>query len=163
MFGIAFDIDGVVRKSGVPLEAALRVFSKIKEHNQRNPDHAIPFIFVTNGGGVTEQQYASTFCIHRNLNLRCIAILSQSLGLTINEEQMLLSHTPMRSLAVRYADKPVLVVGTADYSLPHLYGFHRFVHWLRAMLVTLQSCHGIRPCCKTPAACTNWLTCSSHN
>lgn len=55
----------------------------------------VPYIFVTNGGGKTEEE-------------RCIQLSSQ-LELEVSPGQFICGHTPMREMAQRY--KTVLVVG----------------------------------------------------
>eukprot|EP00698_Gefionella_okellyi_P003336 TRINITY_DN13106_c0_g1_i1.p1 TRINITY_DN13106_c0_g1~~TRINITY_DN13106_c0_g1_i1.p1 ORF type:complete len:339 (+),score=40.45 TRINITY_DN13106_c0_g1_i1:162-1178(+) len=118
-FGIVFDIDGVVRKSGVPLSAALRVFAVLKAHNERcllsaqTSSLAIPFVFLTNGGGVTEAQYAS--------------MLEKQLSIPVSEFQMIESHTPMRELASAFADKRVLLIGVNNYEISAAYGLRRAI------------------------------------
>ena len=54
-----------------------------------------PYIFVTNGGGKTEQE-------------RCIQ-LSQQMEIEVSPGQFICGHTPMREMADKY--KTVLVVG----------------------------------------------------
>ena len=76
------------------------MLSKCKLMNPDNLLHAItdfcsPYIFVTNGGGKTEQE-------------RCLD-LSQQLELEVSPGQFICGHTPMREMAERY--NTVLVVG----------------------------------------------------
>lgn len=54
-------------------------------------------MFATNHGGTPEAEKA--------------AILSSQFNLDIHTDQMLLSHTPMKSLLPRYEDKLILVIG----------------------------------------------------
>ena len=56
----------------------------------------VPHIFLTNGGGTTEEVKAEN--------------LSQRLGVEVDPKQIFLSHTPMRDLE-DYKDKLVLAVG----------------------------------------------------
>jgi HAD superfamily hydrolase (TIGR01456 family) len=69
-----------------------------------------PYIFLTNGGGKTEQE-------------RCIQ-LSQQLELEVSPGQFICGHTPMRQMAKKY--KTVLVVGGEGEKCRHVaegYGF----------------------------------------
>ncbi|KAL2913820.1 hypothetical protein HK105_206699 [Polyrhizophydium stewartii] len=103
--GFAFDIDGVLLKGRKVLHQATRSLSLLN-------DKKVPYILLTNGGGVTEARKAED--------------LSAKLGVSIRPEQVVLSHSPMRELAARYADKLVLVVGSdscKDVALS--YGFTR--------------------------------------
>ncbi|KAJ5110828.1 hypothetical protein N7532_001363 [Penicillium argentinense] len=92
-FAIAFDIDGVLVKGGKPLPASVGAMKYI---NGDNPYRVkIPYIFVTNGGGKTEEE-------------RCID-LSRQLQIEVSPGQFICGHTPMREMAEVY--QTVLVVG----------------------------------------------------
>lgn len=92
-FAFAFDIDGVLIRGGRPIPEAVEA---MKVLNGKNPHGIkIPYIFVTNGGGKTEQE-------------RCIQ-LSQQMEIEVSPGQFICGHTPMREMADKY--KTVLVVG----------------------------------------------------
>ncbi|KAE8355171.1 HAD-like domain-containing protein [Aspergillus coremiiformis] len=92
-FALAFDIDGVLIRGGEPIPAAIEALKYI---NGANPyGIKIPYIFVTNGGGKTEEE-------------RCLD-LSRQLELEVSTGQFICGHTPMREMAERY--NTVLVVG----------------------------------------------------
>ncbi|GAB1203475.1 hypothetical protein APSETT445_002110 [Aspergillus pseudonomiae] len=92
-FALAFDIDGVLIRGGEPIPAAVEALKYI---NGANPyGIKIPYIFVTNGGGKTEEE-------------RCLD-LSRQLELEVSPGQFICGHTPMREMATRY--NTVLVVG----------------------------------------------------
>ncbi|KAE8149542.1 putative phosphatase [Aspergillus avenaceus] len=92
-FALAFDIDGVLIRGGEPIPAAVEAMKYI---NGANPyGIKIPYIFVTNGGGKTEEE-------------RCMD-LSRQLDLDVSPGQFICGHTPMREMAERY--NTVLVVG----------------------------------------------------
>ncbi|KAB8217782.1 HAD-like domain-containing protein [Aspergillus novoparasiticus] len=92
-FALAFDIDGVLIRGGEPIPAAIEALKYI---NGANPyGIKIPYIFVTNGGGKTEEE-------------RCLD-LSRQLELEVSPGQFICGHTPMREMAARY--NTVLVVG----------------------------------------------------
>lgn len=111
---IVFDIDGVLVQGEKVIEAgkrALRYLNGENKHGLR-----FPYIFMTNSGGVSEQDKALE--------------LSSKLEVPISAEQVVLSHSPMRRLAKQFENKPVLVVGgignrCAD--IARLYGFNRVI------------------------------------
>lgn len=92
-YAFAFDIDGVLIRGGRPIPEAIEAMKVLNGQNAYGIK--IPYIFVTNGGGKTEQE-------------RCIQ-LSQQLELEVSPGQFICGHTPMREMAERY--KTVLVVG----------------------------------------------------
>jgi hypothetical protein len=87
---IAFDIDGVLTLGKDPIPGA-------RDALLRCLDSAIPFCVMTNGGGVMESVKA--------------AQLSKWFDVPIAADQVVLSHTPMRSLVPKYKDERILVVG----------------------------------------------------
>ncbi|KAI8973249.1 HAD-like domain-containing protein [Mycotypha africana] len=94
-YAFAFDIDGVLIKGKKPIPEATRA---LKLLNGDNPvKRRIPYVLLTNGGGVTEEEKAKQ--------------ISDLLGVEINPDQVILSHSPMKSLAKQYESKKVLVVG----------------------------------------------------
>ncbi|KAJ5643805.1 uncharacterized protein N7484_006312 [Penicillium longicatenatum] len=92
-FALAFDIDGVLLRGGNPIPEAIDAMKYI---NGENPyGIKVPYIFLTNGGGKTEQE-------------RC-EDLTRQLGIEVSPGQFICGHTPMREMAARY--NTVLVVG----------------------------------------------------
>ncbi|EAW09804.1 phosphatidyl synthase [Aspergillus clavatus NRRL 1] len=92
-FALAFDIDGVLIRGGQVIPEAVDAMKYI---NGQNPYGVkIPYIFVTNGGGKTEEE-------------RCLD-LSRQLELEVSPGQFICGHTPMREMAEKY--HTVLVVG----------------------------------------------------
>ncbi|KAI7816612.1 HAD-like domain-containing protein [Gamsiella multidivaricata] len=89
-YNVVFDIDGVLIKGKQVLPQTHRALSLLKANN-------VPYIFLTNGGGLKETDKA--------------AQLSKKIGAHIAPEQLILSHSPMRALAQKYEHKNVLVVG----------------------------------------------------
>lgn len=91
-----------------------------------------PFILVTNGGGITEEesvcsdhatQSSYTFIAHR----RCYK-LTKELGVEIRIDQLIQSHTVFRELVEQYKEEPVLVLGGRGNScreVAHSYGFRK--------------------------------------
>lgn len=92
-FALAFDIDGVFVKGGEPIPEAVEAMKYI---NGENPyGIKVPYIFLTNGGGKTEEE-------------RC-RDLSRQLEYEVDPGQFICGHTPMREMAEHYGT--VLVVG----------------------------------------------------
>lgn len=92
-FAFAFDIDGVLIRGGKPLPAAVEAMQVLNGKNDQGIK--VPYIFVTNGGGKTEQE-------------RCLQ-LSKQLEMEVSPGQFICGHTPMREMAEKY--NTVLVVG----------------------------------------------------
>ncbi|KAF2643786.1 HAD superfamily hydrolase-like protein [Massarina eburnea CBS 473.64] len=92
-YAYAFDIDGVLIRGGRPIPEAIEAMKVLNGENEYGIK--VPYIFVTNGGGKTEEE-------------RCVQ-LSQQLEMEISPGQFICGHTPMREMAERYGT--VLVVG----------------------------------------------------
>lgn len=103
---MVFDIDGVLLRGYSMLPHA-------RESLLRLIDANVPFILLTNGGGELESVKA--------------AKLSKVLGLDIHEQQVVLSHTPLRKLCrEQYANSKVLILGCRDVlSVARGYGLQR--------------------------------------
>lgn len=109
--GIVLDIDGVVYRSHQLIEGSDTAIRKMKELR-------IPFLFMTNGGGCSEEEKAKQ--------------LSELVGCEIDPSQVLLSHTPMRLLAPLYEKQNVLIVGTPRcLDVAKAYGFDRAISILQ--------------------------------
>ncbi|KXT12141.1 hypothetical protein AC579_10379 [Pseudocercospora musae] len=92
-FAYAFDIDGVLIRGGRPIPEAIEAMKVLNGQNEWGIK--VPYIFVTNGGGKSEQE-------------RCVQ-LSKQLDIEVSPGQFICGHTPMREMAEKY--KTVLVVG----------------------------------------------------
>ncbi|RMZ89567.1 hypothetical protein DV736_g3221, partial [Chaetothyriales sp. CBS 134916] len=92
-YAFAFDIDGVLIKGGDVIPEAIEAMKVLNGENDYGVK--VPYIFVTNGGGKTEEE-------------RCIQ-LSKQLQLEVSPAQFLCGHTPMREMVEKY--HTVLVVG----------------------------------------------------
>ncbi|KAJ1421681.1 HAD-like domain-containing protein [Ochromonadaceae sp. CCMP2298] len=101
---VVFDIDGVLLRGGRLIPGAAEAVRKLAVHK-------IPFVFVTNGGGMLEAEKA--------------ADLTKKLGLLVAAEQVALCHSPMQMLAKRFADSRILVLGGEPRCLEvaRAYGF----------------------------------------
>ena len=103
--GFALDIDGVFLKGTNVLPGA-------KEALRLLDRSGLPYVFVTNGGGVTEEDKARS--------------LSQLLDSEVTEKMVLMSHTPFRRQVDQYRDKRVLVLGSENaVSIAKHYGFKK--------------------------------------
>lgn len=85
-----FDIDGVLLRGKKPIPQAHETLSLLNRQK-------IPFILLTNGGGVTEESR--------------IEFLSEKLNIPLSKHQIVQSHTPMEAWARSEQFKRVLVVG----------------------------------------------------
>ncbi|KAI8985856.1 HAD hydrolase [Pilobolus umbonatus] len=121
-YGFAFDIDGVLIKGDKGIPEAKRALKLLNGDNPLNK--RIPFVLLTNGGGVTEEGKARH--------------ISELVGVHIDPKQVILSHSPMQTLANTYKDKRVLIVGGIKrhcYDVAKGYGFKEAVvpndimHW----------------------------------
>ncbi|CAO3651174.1 unnamed protein product [Cunninghamella echinulata] len=85
--------------------------------NGENPQNRnIPFVLLTNGGGMTEAEKAEQ--------------ISNLVDIKINPDQVILSHSPMRTLTEQYQDKRVLIVGGKEDICAKVakgYGFKKVV------------------------------------
>ncbi len=92
-FGILFDIDGVIMRGSKVLPQAPAAF-KLLTNDQGK--FRVPTVFVTNAGNCLRQTKADQ--------------LSSWLGVDITEDQVVMSHSPLKMFK-EYHDKHVLVVG----------------------------------------------------
>lgn len=104
--GFVFDIDGVLIQGKKPIHEATQALSFLSANK-------IPFVLLTNGGGVLESDR--------------VKYLNHLLGLQkhpINEDQIIQSHTPLRTLISKH-HRVLVVGGPADKSrdVAKHYGF----------------------------------------
>ncbi|XP_006631174.2 haloacid dehalogenase-like hydrolase domain-containing 5 [Lepisosteus oculatus] len=92
-FGLLFDIDGVLVRGKTPIPAAKKAFQKLVNAQGQ---FLVPVVFVTNAGNCLRQTKADQ--------------LSQILGVPISQDQVMMSHSPLRMFK-KYHDKCVLVSG----------------------------------------------------
>ncbi|KAG6353446.1 hypothetical protein INS49_005627 [Diaporthe citri] len=105
-FAFAFDIDGVLLRGTLPVEGAKQTLETLQANS-------IPFILLTNGGGLTELDHA------RRLGLR--------LTMSIDEDQFVQSHTPFRTFVEQYKEEWIVVLGghgSHVKDLATMYGFN---------------------------------------
>ncbi|XP_028854119.1 haloacid dehalogenase-like hydrolase domain-containing 5 [Denticeps clupeoides] len=92
-FGLLFDIDGVLVRGKTPIPAAKKAFQKLVDSNGQ---FVVPVVFVTNAGNCLRQKKADQ--------------LSHILGVSISQDQVMMSHSPLRMFR-KYHDQCVLVSG----------------------------------------------------
>ncbi|KAI1402020.1 HAD-superfamily hydrolase [Hypoxylon fuscum] len=105
----AFDIDGVLVKGTKPIPGGRETIQLLQRHR-------IPFIFLTNGGGHTEEAH--------------VAKLGQRLDLALDAKQFVQSHTPFHDLVPEYGEKTILALGGHGQQIRELaraYGFKKVV------------------------------------
>ncbi|KAF9134771.1 hypothetical protein BGW39_005858 [Mortierella sp. 14UC] len=118
-FNIAFDIDGVLIKGKQVIPQTRRALELLQENK-------IPYVFLTNGGGMPESEKAEQ--------------LTKKMGLYVNPEHLIVSHSPMKSLVPKYENANVLVVGGESSACKHAahdYGFKN--------VVTPEEIHSVYP------------------
>lgn len=111
-YAFAFDIDGVIVRGPQTIPEASQALKMLNGNNKYNI--TVPYIFVTNGGGRSEQA-------------RCDD-LTRRLGVEVTKDQVIQGHTPMKDLVDIH--KHVLVVGgigdscrnvAIEYGFEHVY------------------------------------------
>ncbi|KAL0926242.1 hypothetical protein M5K25_002456 [Dendrobium thyrsiflorum] len=108
-FGIAFDIDGVIIRGGNPIGGSPQALSRL---HAEDGTLKIPYIFLTNGGGVPESKRASE--------------LSGLLGVQILALQVVQGHSPFRDLLSRFENDLIVAVGKGEPAKVMLeYGFKK--------------------------------------
>ncbi|KAG7449594.1 HAD-superfamily hydrolase [Guyanagaster necrorhizus] len=108
----AFDIDGVLIRGPHALPPAHRALQMLQGNNPFKKK--IPFILLTNGGGVSESARAKG--------------LSDKLGIQITPNQCVQAHTILQQQVSRYANEHVLVLGGRRDEIRQvakLYGFNK--------------------------------------
>jgi HAD superfamily hydrolase (TIGR01456 family) len=103
--GVVLDVDGVFVKGSHLIPQAKSALKILANAN-------IQRVFLTNGGGITEDEKAKE--------------LSDKLEERISPNELILSHTPFKRLVSSYADKKVLVIGGKRcVRVAKSYGFRR--------------------------------------
>jgi HAD superfamily hydrolase (TIGR01456 family) len=105
--GVVLDMDGVVTAGDTVIEGSDVAIQHMQELK-------IPFVFLSNGGGMTEETRAA----HVSKLLR--------LKEPVTPDQIILGHSPFRYVAPLYKDRPVLIIGPQPGSLEAAreYGFN---------------------------------------
>lgn len=108
-FAFCFDVDGVFLHSSNVLPGAVDVLGHLE-------NNSIPYLFMTNSGGHTEESRIAQF--------------SSRFGLPLNVNLLVQSHTPFQALVPEYKDKTVLVIGGVGNGARNValhYGFRNVV------------------------------------
>jgi HAD superfamily hydrolase (TIGR01456 family) len=104
---IAMDIDGVLLRGGKAIPGAVSVIQDLDRLK-------IPYVFLTNGSGTTEEKKAES--------------LGNILGIKVAAENMLVASSPMQELVNDYRNKPVLFVGKdSSKEVAGEYGFEKVI------------------------------------
>ncbi|KAL2227798.1 UNVERIFIED_CONTAM: putative CDP-alcohol phosphatidyltransferase class-I family protein [Sesamum indicum] len=110
-FGIAFDIDGVILRGTTPIGNSRRALRRLYDDSGAMN---IPFLFLTNGGGIPESRRASE--------------LSDILGVKILASQVVQGHSPFRTLLKRYENEFIVATGKGEPAVVMSeYGFKRVI------------------------------------
>ncbi|XP_038980181.1 uncharacterized protein YKR070W isoform X2 [Phoenix dactylifera] len=108
-FGIAFDIDGVILRGRTPVGGSPQALRRLYRDDGTLK---IPFLFLTNGGGVPESKRASE--------------LSQLLGIEISPQQVVQGHSPFKEVVNRYENELIVAVGKGEpAAVMSEYGFKK--------------------------------------
>ncbi|KFK33946.1 hypothetical protein AALP_AA5G082300 [Arabis alpina] len=96
-YGIAFDIDGVILLGSSPVGGSPAALRRLYDDSGALK---IPFLFLTNGGGLPESARASE--------------MSHLLGLDVSPLQMIQAHSPFRKLVNRFGNELVVAAGKGE-------------------------------------------------
>ncbi|CAL5322391.1 unnamed protein product [Camellia sinensis] len=108
-FGIAFDIDGVILRGRVPIGGSPQSLRRLYGDSGTLK---IPFLFLTNGGGIPESRRASE--------------LSNLLGVKILPSQVVQGHSPFKGLLKRFENELIVATGKGEPALVMSeYGFKK--------------------------------------
>ncbi|XP_050209567.1 uncharacterized protein YKR070W-like [Mercurialis annua] len=99
-FGIAFDIDGVILRGHVPIGGSAQALKRLYGYDG---SLEVPFLFLTNGGGIPESRRAME--------------LSEILGVKILPSQILQGHSPFKNLLKRYENQLIIATGKGEPAL----------------------------------------------
>ncbi|KAL6203133.1 hypothetical protein ACLB2K_026836 [Fragaria x ananassa] len=110
-FGIAFDIDGVVSRSDVPIGGSPQAFRRLYDDSGHL---RVPYVFLTNGGGFLESKRAHE--------------LGQLLGVKVSPSQVLQAHTPFKQLVSKFENELIVAAGKGEpAAVMSNYGFRNVV------------------------------------
>ncbi|KAK3012463.1 hypothetical protein RJ639_007974, partial [Escallonia herrerae] len=96
-FGIAFDIDGVVLRGDAPIGGSPQALRRLYNDSGTLK---IPYVFLTNDGGVRESKRAFE--------------LSKVLGVNILPSQVIQGHSPFKHLVNRFENELIVAVGKGE-------------------------------------------------
>ncbi|CAH9088079.1 unnamed protein product [Cuscuta epithymum] len=96
-FGIAFDIDGVLLRGSIPISGSSHALRRLYDNFGTM---RVPFVFLTNGGGIPEYERARE--------------LTSLLRINILPSQVLQGHTPFKHLVKRFENEFIVAVGKGE-------------------------------------------------
>ncbi|XP_058206876.1 uncharacterized protein YKR070W [Rhododendron vialii] len=97
-FGVAFDIDGVILRGNAPIGGSPRALGRL--YDDSIGTLKVPYVFLTNGGGVPESKRALE--------------LEKQLRVNILSSQVIQGHTPFKQLVKRFEKELVIAVGKGE-------------------------------------------------
>ncbi|KAL4575146.1 hypothetical protein LXL04_021988 [Taraxacum kok-saghyz] len=110
-FGIAFDIDGVILRGRTPIGDSPKALKRLYDDSGCLK---IPYLFLTNGGGIPESRRASE--------------LSQLLGVNIDPIQVVQGHSPFKNLLKRFENELIVATGKGEPAVVMSeYGFKKAI------------------------------------
>eukprot|EP01132_Coremiostelium_polycephalum_P005520 gene5520-6878_t len=112
-FGIVFDIDGVLMRDGSPISHATDALKLLHCPDTNLPKY--PYVFVTNNGGFSELEKAKK--------------ISKVLDFEIEEDRLMVAHTPIKELVDLNLNNDVLLISrthNTSVKLANVYGFKHF-------------------------------------
>ncbi|XP_073066469.1 mitochondrial hydrolase YKR070W-like [Primulina eburnea] len=110
-FGIAFDIDGVILRGDTPIGGSPQALRRLYD-----PSGAlrIPYVFLTNGGGVPESKRATE--------------LTKLLSVHVLPAQVIQGHSPFKNLVPRFENELIIAVGKGEpAAVMSEYGFKNVI------------------------------------
>ncbi|XP_076897132.1 mitochondrial hydrolase YKR070W-like [Bidens hawaiensis] len=111
-FGIAFDIDGVILRGRSPIGDSPKALNRL--YDDDSGSLKIPYLFLTNGGGIPESRRASE--------------LSQLLGVNIDPIQVVQGHSPFKNLLTRFENELIVATGKGEPAVVMSeYGFKKAI------------------------------------
>lgn len=90
-FGVVLDVDGVLYKDFKPIDGAKESLKILKEKE-------IPFIFLTNSGGMTEKEKKEQY--------------EKIFEEKFEESQVIMAHTPLKTLE-NLKNERILIIGAS--------------------------------------------------
>eukprot|EP00002_Diphylleia_rotans_P026595 TRINITY_DN530_c0_g1_i2.p1 TRINITY_DN530_c0_g1~~TRINITY_DN530_c0_g1_i2.p1 ORF type:complete len:231 (+),score=53.48 TRINITY_DN530_c0_g1_i2:238-930(+) len=106
-FGLVIDIDGVLIRGRRAVDKSSDALARLDRMH-------IPYVFLTNSGGMTESDKAEK--------------LAEILEYPIDSKHVILSHTPMKASIQQHPERRILIVGRGDLKkLAENYGIKNYV------------------------------------
>ncbi|CAN8255009.1 unnamed protein product [Cochlearia groenlandica] len=110
-YGVAFDIDGVILLGSSPVGGSPGALRRLYDDSGALK---IPFLFLTNGGGLPESKRASE--------------LSRLLGVDVSPLQVVQGHSPFRKLVKKFGNELVVAAGKGEpAAVMSNYGFKNVI------------------------------------